>query len=142
MYEPKTKQNDASVAQFLESVEDPEQRHDCEVLLLLMQELTGEEPKMWGKAIIGFGHYDYKTRSGCRGGWFLTGFSPRKKSLSIHIMTGFDDYGHLMEKMGKYKNGVSCLYVKRLSDVDLDVLKKLITLSVSEMRKRDHMAGC
>lgn len=142
MYKPKTQQNDASVAQFLESIEDPGQLEDCKVLLPLMQEITGEAPKMWGTAIVGFGQYDYKRRSGIESSWFLTGFAPRKKSLTIHIMSGFDKYEHLLDKLGKYKNAVSCLYVKRLSDIDMGVLKELITLSVKEMREQDHLTGC
>ena len=87
-------------------------------MLEMMQELTGEKPEMWGPSIVGFGSYHYKYASGREGDWFLTGFSPRKQSLTLYIMSGFSRYEELMEKLGKYKTGKSCLYIKKLEDVD------------------------
>lgn len=133
MTELKTQKNDASVASFLESVEDQRKREDSQVILKLMQDLTGDEPTMWGESIIGFGSYDYKYASGRKGTWFQTGFSPRKQNLTLYIMSGFDRYDELLAKLGKYKTGKSCLYIKQLEDVDLDVLEQLVKESVKVM---------
>lgn len=125
----KTKKNDADVDRFLASVADEKKRADSRVVLELMKEVTGEEPKMWGSSIIGFGSYHYKYESGREGDWFLTGFSPRVQSLTLYIMPGFSQYEGLMARLGKYKTGKSCLYIKRLGDVDLAVLKDLVQKS-------------
>jgi len=98
-----------------------------------MQEVTGEEPVMWGTSIIGFGSYHYKYTSGQEAEWFLSGFSPRKQSLTLYIMSGFDEYEPLLAKLGKYKTGKSCLYINKLADVDQDILKDLISKSVDHM---------
>ena len=131
----KTSKNDGDVMAFLHSVEHDKRREDSFVVLDIMKEITGEEPKMWGNSIVGFGSYHYKYESGREGDWFVTGFSPRKQSLTLYIMAGFQRYDELMEKLGKYKTGKSCLYVNKLEDVDMVVLKELITASV------DHMNG-
>ena len=133
MAELKTKRNDASVETFLEMVEDKHKREDSQVILKLMQEVTGDEPTMWGDSIVGFGSYDYKYASGREGTWFKTGFSPRKQNLTLYIMSGFDRYDELLGKLGKYKTGKSCLYIKKLEDVDLDVLEELVKESVKVM---------
>jgi len=133
MAELKTKRNDASVETFLEMVEDKHKREDSQVILKLMQEVTGDEPTMWGDSIVGFGSYDYKYASGREGTWFQTGFSPRKQNLTLYIMSGFDRYDELLGKLGKYKTGKSCLYIKKLEDVDLDVLEELVKESVKVM---------
>ena len=125
-YELKTKVNDADVIAFLESVEDPMRREDSLAMLDIMSEVTGEEPQMWGKSIVGFGSYHYVYASGQEGDWMAIGFSPRKQSLTLYIMSGFKAYDELMAKLGKYKTGKSCLYIKKLEDVDMDVLRKLI----------------
>jgi len=130
MAELKTKLNDASVLDFLNGVEDEQKRQDSFKILEIMQEVTGEEPKMWGSSIIGFGSYHYKYASGREGDWFQTGFSPRKQSLTLYIMSGFEQYEELLGKLGKHSTGKSCLYVKKNADVDLDVLRELIKLSV------------
>jgi len=110
-------------------------------LLEIFIEVTGLEPKMWGTSIIGFGSYHYKSeRSRQEGDWPLTGFSPRKQNLSIYIMTGFDDFKDILSKIGKFKNSVSCLYVNKLSDIDIEQLKKLIKQSVVAMKKRYGLA--
>ncbi len=126
MAQLKTRPNDESVEAFLESVDDETKRRDCLTLLSLMQEETGHEPKMWGGSIVGFGSYHYKYASGREGDWFLTGFSPRKQALSLYIMAGFSRYEDFLERLGKHKTGKSCLYVKTLDDVDLDVLRELV----------------
>jgi len=133
MAELKTKLNDGSVKDFLDSVEDEKKRKDSYHVLQIMQKITGEEPKMWGTSIIGFGNYHYKYKTGREGDWFVTGFSPRKQALTLYIMAGFSKYDELMQKLGKYKTGKSCLYVKKLEDIDESVLKQLISESVNYM---------
>jgi len=125
--ELKTKRTKQSVASFIAAVPDLEERKDSRVILKMMQEITGEKPAMWGTSIIGFGQYHYKSeRSTQEGDWPITGFSPRKDSLSLYIMSGFGDHGSLMKKLGKHKTGKGCLYIKRLSDVHMPTLKKLV----------------
>ena len=135
MSDLKTKKNDASVIDFINSVEDEQKRQDCYEIMGIMKEITGEEPKMWGGSIVGFGSYHYKYNSGREGDWFLTGFSPRKQNLSLYIMSGFDHYGTMMAKLGKYKTGKSCLYIKQLADIDGNILKEMITNSVEMISK-------
>lgn len=134
MAELKTKPNKISVEKFLKTIADEQTRADCETLVKLMKEATGAEPKMWGSSIVGFGQYHYKYESGREGDWFLTGFSPRKQNLTLYIMAGFAGYAELMEKLGKHTTGKSCLYVKRLSDLHMPTLKKLIRGSVKQMQ--------
>jgi len=133
MAELKTKPNEESVIDFLQSVPDERKREDSFTILDLMKEVTGQEPKMWGDSIIGFGNYHYKYASGREGDWFVTGFSPRKQNLTLYIMSGFDEYEALLKKLGKYKTGKACLYVNRLADVDMAVMKELIRKSVAHM---------
>jgi hypothetical protein len=133
--ELKTKKNDASVDDFLNSVENEKRRKDSFVVLDLIKEVTNEEPKMWGDSIIGFGSYHYKYASGREADWFLTGFSPRKQSLTLYIMSGFDAYDELLNDLGKHKTGKSCLYINKIEDVDLDVLRDLVEQSVNHMKK-------
>jgi len=135
MAELKTRQNDQDVHEFLEGVSNETRKKDCYEVLELMRAATGVEPKMWGDSIIGFGSYHYKYASGREGDWFLTGFSPRKQNLTLYIMPGFDEYEGLMKKLGKYKTGKSCLYLNKLEDVDLAVLKTLIEKSVKKMQE-------
>ena len=136
MAEPKTKKNDASVENFLNSVANQTRREDSLALLGLMRDVTGEEAKMWGSSIVGFGSYHYVYQSGREGDWMLTGFSPRKQNLAIYIMAGFSDYGPLLEKLGKHRTGKSCLYVNKLADVDINVLHELVRRGVRSMRKK------
>ncbi|MEM9672692.1 MAG: DUF1801 domain-containing protein [Bacteroidota bacterium] len=131
----KTQPYNRNISEFLSKVENPQKREDCFTLLDLMKEETGEEPQYWHSNMVGFGQYHYKYASGQEGDWFLTGFSPRKQNLTIYIMSGFERYEELMEQLGRYKTGKSCLYVKRLSDIDLDILKELVRESVSYMRE-------
>lgn len=134
----KTQPNDASVDAFLNGLEstDPQKTDDCRALIKIMQRATGEPPKMWGKSMVGFGSYHYKYESGREGDWFLTGFAPRKRELSLYIMPGFDRFAELMSNLGKHKTGKSCLYIKQLGDIDLDVLEQLVSESVEHMRQQ------
>jgi len=133
MAELKTKVTDKSVKDFLDSVTDERKRQDSYQILKLMERVTGSQPKMWGDSIVGFGTYHYRYASGREGDWLLTGFSPRKQNLTLYIMAGFDEYEGLLNRLGKYKTGKSCLYINRLADVDLSVLEELIRRSVDHM---------
>ena len=133
MAELKTKPTTASVTKFLNGVSDQTRREYCFAVLEMMREVTKEEPAMWGSSIVGFGRYRYKYDSGREGEWAITGFSPRKGDLTLYIMPGFELAPELMERLGKYKTGKSCLYIKKLDDVDPKVLKQLITKSVKKM---------
>ena len=136
MAELKTKPTTASVTKFLNGVSDKTRRDDCFAVLEMMREVTKEEPAMWGSSIVGFGRYHYKYESGREGEWPITGFSPRKGDLTLYVMPGLDIAPELMERLGKYKTGKSCLYLKKLADVDPKVLKQLITKSVKKMASR------
>jgi hypothetical protein len=131
--ELKTKKTKASVEGFLARIPDAKQREDALTVLKLMKQLTKTKPKMWGKSMVGFGEYHYKYASGHEGDCFLTGFSPRKGNLTLYIMPGFERYKDLMNKLGKFKTGKSCLYIKRLADVDLDALRELIRSAVADL---------
>lgn len=135
MAENKTKPTKASITAFLNSVEDDQKRADCRKVAAMMRKATGKRAKMWGPGIVGFGTYHYKYASGREGNFMLTGFSPRKQALTVYVMPGFSRYDALMKKLGKFKTGKSCLYIKRLADVDEGVLEKLIDASVTHMRK-------
>lgn len=137
----KTVKNDNSVENFLNKVDDENKREDSIKILQIMQEVTGEEPKMWGDSIIGFGEYHYRYASGREGNAPLVGFSPRKQNLTLYLMGCYinpDDkqYEELFQQLGKHKTGKSCLYVNKLSDVDISVLEQLITRSFEDMQKR------
>lgn len=134
MAELKTRPGEAGVDKFLNRIEDAGRRTECRIVLELMQDATGCAPRMWGDSIVGFGTYHYRYASGREGDWFLTGFSPRKQNLTLYIMAGFDRYEELMLRLGKYKTGKSCLYLKRLSDIDLSVLRELVSESVRHPR--------
>ncbi len=135
MAELKTQPNADDVVVFLDQVENEKRRQDSLKVLELMKEITQESPQMWGKSIVGFGSYHYKYASGREGDWYLTGFSPRKQSLTLYIMAGFEQYDALLAQLGKYKTGKSCLYINKLEDVDLDVLKQLISASIEYMKE-------
>jgi hypothetical protein len=131
--ELKTKETAQSVSAFLDRIADKGRREDCLTLVDIMRDVTQEEPKMWGNSIVGFGRYHYKYESGREGDWMVTGFSPRKSDLTLYLMPGFEPFPDLMKRLGKYKTGKSCLYIKKLADVDRDVLEKLITRCVEKM---------
>lgn len=136
MAELKTRPHDGDVDAFLESVEDETRRRDCRVLLELMRQIIGAEPRLWGPSIVGFGSYHFRYESGREGDWFLAGFSPRKRDLTVYVMAGFARYEELMPKLGKHRTGKSCLYLKKLADVDSDVLEELIRGSVEHLRSK------
>jgi hypothetical protein len=138
MAELKTKLNNASVDKFLNGIKDEQTRADCRQIAGMMKEATKAEPKMWGTSIVGFGSHHYKYASGREGDWFLTGFSPRKQNITLYIMSGFDEYNDLLNKLGRHSTGKSCLYIKKLEHVDRKVLKRLVTTSVKHMQKTDH----
>ena len=138
MAENKTKPTQLKVSDFIAGIENKVKRDDCRELMKLMSKITGNRAKMWGTAIVGYGKYHYKYESGREGDFFLTGFSPRKQALSIYIVSGFSINPELMEKLGKYKTGKSCLYVKKLDDVDRSVLEQLVKESVAYMREKYH----
>jgi hypothetical protein len=135
MAELKTRPSGASVEAFLQGVDDEARREDCRTVLALMRRVTGAEPEMWGPSMVGFGSYHYRYASGREGDWFLTGFSPRKRDLTLYIMAGFSAYEDLLAKLGPHKTGKSCLYVKRLADLDLGVLEALVAASVKHVRE-------
>lgn len=135
MSDLKTRMNDSSVECFLSSVENEKRREDSFKILEIMKKVTGEEPKMWGDSIVGFGSYHYKYASGREGDWFITGFSPRKQNLTVYIMSGFTRYDDLLSQLGKHKTGKSCLYINKLEDIKTEVLEKLITESVTAVKK-------
>ena len=133
--ELKTRVNDASVTEFLNSVADEQKRNDSLEILKMMKQITKEEPKMWGASIVGFGSYHYKGKSGREGDWMLTGFSPRKQNLTLYLMGGFEAHADLLDKLGKFTTGAGCLYIKTLEDVDRKVLKELVQASVRRMKQ-------
>ena len=132
----KTTKNEGDVKAFLEGLEDEKRKEDSIMALDLMSDITKEEPKMWGGSIVGFGDYHYKYESGREGDFFKVGFSPRKQNLTLYIMPGFERFEELMAQLGKYKTGKSCLYIKKIEDVDLDILKELVTESYGYMTKK------
>lgn len=138
MAENKTQKTKASVSEFLATVEDEVKRKDSLTLLKLFTDVTNEKAAMWGDSIIGFGTYKYKSeKSKQQGDWFYVGFSPRKNALTIYIIAGVKNYPQLLEKLGKYKlSGGSCLYIKKLTDIDLDVFKVLIATSYADMKAK------
>lgn len=129
----KTLVNDASVADFINSVEGDTKKADAFKLLEMYKSATNEQPKMWGASMIGFGQYHYKSeRSTQEGDWPLAAFSPRKQSLTLYIMPGFNDYSDLLNKLGKHKTSKGCLYINKLSDVNADILQQLIQRSYGD----------
>jgi hypothetical protein len=135
MAELKTKRNSGNVEAFLSGVADEKKRQDSFAILELMKKVTGKEPEMWGESIVGFGKYHYKYASGREGDWFLTGFSPRAQNLALYIMAGFDQYEALLGRLGKHSTGKSCLYIKKIEDIDADVLEELVKRSVEHMER-------
>ncbi|MFY9214223.1 MAG: DUF1801 domain-containing protein [Tissierellaceae bacterium] len=135
MYELKTKETDASVIDFIKSVDNPKRREDALKLLDIFTEVSGYEAKMWGPSIIGFGSYHYKYTTGHEGDGPVVGFSPRKAKLSLYLKTGDPENEKILEMLGKHTTGKSCVYVNKLEDIDLEVLKKLIIQTIDYMKK-------
>jgi len=138
MAELKTQKNDASVTEFINAFADSEQkRKDSFELLKLMQDFTGHEPKMWGASIIGFGSYHYKSeRSRQEGDWPLVGFSPRKAAISLYVFTGAEEHEYLLEGLGKFTRGKGCIYVKKLSDINQDALRKIMKATIDFLQAK------
>ena len=141
MAQNKTQRNDGDVMAYLESVQHKRRREDSLVVKAMMEEVTGEPAEMWGTSIVGFGSYRYRYASGREGEFMLAGFAPRKQALTLYIMGGHERHEELFAKLGKYRTGSSCLYINKLDDVDLDVLREIIAESVAYMRGADHIAG-
>jgi hypothetical protein len=133
--ELKTLPTKVSIDTFLERIADEARRGDCRTLVRLMKRATGERPTMWGPSMVGFGSYHYRYASGHEGDCFLAGFAPRKRELTLYIMSGFDRYNALMARLGKFRTGKACLYVKRLDDIDLAVLEELVSASVKHLKQ-------
>ncbi|MBW3519954.1 DUF1801 domain-containing protein [Flavobacterium sp. NKUCC04_CG] len=132
MAKNKTNATDVDVMDFINSYVDSEQkRQDSYALIQLMQDITGQPAKMWGPTIIGFGHYHYKYASGHEGDAPLTGFSPRKAAISLYVFTGMDEHQYLLKDLGKYKMGKACIYIKKLTDIDVRILENLIRETIS-----------
>lgn len=138
MAELKTKQTQESVSDFIDTFADTEQKkQDSFELLKLMQDFTGFEPKMWGGSIIGFGEYHYKSeRSTQEGDWFLVGFSPRKAAISLYVYSGCDEQENLLKDLGKFKMGKACIYIKKLSDIHQEVLKKMMKQTIDFLQTK------
>ena len=135
MAENKTQATGASVTAFINSIDDKQRRADVRKVAAMMRKATGKRAKMWGPSIVGYGTYHYKYASGREGDFLMTGFSPRKQALTVYVIPGFTHFESLMNKLGKYKTGKSCLYIKRLPDIDEKTLEQLINRSVKHMRK-------
>ena len=140
MAENKTKPTDASVESYIAAIDDESRRKDCEALVKLMTKATKQKAKMWGSGIVGFGSYHYKYDSGREGDSCLTGFSSRKGNISVYLVANFSGQDELLSKLGKHKMGKACLYIRKLSDIDLKVLEQLVVGSVAEVRRRHVQA--
>jgi hypothetical protein len=134
MAELKTKPTGESVKAFIDAIPDETRRRDCRALVQIMKTATGAAPRLWGPSIVGFGDYHYKYASGREGDWFMVGFSPRKQDLTLYLAIGFDRQQSVLKRLGRYRTGKSCLYIKRLSDIDLDVLRELVENSVRKTK--------
>ncbi len=132
----KTKPTKKSVTKFLNSIANETKRKDAKTILQIIKKVTGKKPVMWGDSIVGFDTYHYKYASGREGDWPMTGFSPRQQNLTVYIMPGFGNYQNLLKKLGKHKTAVSCLYIKKLADVDLKILEEIIRRGYEDMKKK------
>lgn len=139
--EAKTQATTADVAAFIAAVADPVRRADCQALVSLMEQATGEKARLWGSSIVGFGAYRYEYASGRTGDWPVVAFSPRKNDLTVYITPGFDRFEALLQKLGKHKTGKSCLYLKGLADTDPAVLRELIHAAVAAMASKRIFEG-
>lgn len=136
MSENKTKPTELSVSDYLDAIDNPQRKEDCWVIHDLMKKITGKTPRMWGTSIVGFGSYHYKYESGREGDMLATGFSNRKQAITMYIMGGFKKHNELLKKIGPHKTGKSCFYIKKVSDIDIDVLSVLISESVKAVEKK------
>jgi hypothetical protein len=136
MAEVKTTRNKRNVQTFLRGIKDDQRRADAKALLAMMKKISGKKPEMWGSSIVGFGSYHYRYESGREGEWPPVAFSPRKQNVTIYVAPNLDAYRAPLKTLGKYKRGVGCLYVKRLDDVHMPTLRRLISQAVAWGRKR------
>jgi len=125
----------SSVTAFLDAIEDPDRRRDCKAIARIMKRVSGQRPTMWG-SIVGYGKYHYRYDSGREGDFFRTGFSPRKRNITIYILPGYSDFSSILARLGKHQTGKSCLYIKRLSDIEVDVLEELVQAGWDDMARR------
>ena len=137
----KTQPTEADVEAFLDAVPDAQKREDSRAVCRLLAEVTGQQPVMWGTSIVGFGTYHYKSTSGREGDWMALGFAPRKQAVTLYLMDGFGDYEELRARLGKHSTGKSCLHIKRLADVDVDVLREMLTRSYRHTAGPDAAPG-
>lgn len=135
MAELKTKPTVKSVKAFIDAIPNDTRRRECRTVLQIMKSATGATPRMWGTSIVGFGEQHYKYESGREGDWFIAGFSPRKQDLTLYLTPGLGRNQSILERLGRYRTGKSCLYLKRLSDIDLDVLRELVETSVRQVNR-------
>ena len=140
MAELQTQKTGASVTAFIASIKDETRRKDCKALLALLKDATGAPARMWGPSIVGFGDFQYQYPNGKEMEWFLAGFSPRKQNLTMYLMSGYEPFPELMQKLGKHSTGRSCLYFKRMSDIHQPTLKKLIKQSMKRMKATPKLA--
>lgn len=126
----KTQITDMSVEDFLQSITSESIRKDCYELCAIMQDITKEKPVMWGNSMVGFGQYSYKYKTGREGSWFLVGFSPRKKNITLYLMSGFEQFSDILSQLGKFTTGSSCLYIQSLSDINKNILTELLAQSI------------
>lgn len=136
MAELKTRPGGASVTGFLDGLDDSRTRADCKKIGAMMREATGSRPRLWGSSIVGYGSYSYSNTAGKGFEWMLTGYSPRKRAISVYIMTGFSDFSAELARLGRHRTGKSCLYIRRLADIDEAVLGKIIRESVARLRRQ------
>ncbi len=132
----KTVATDLNVSRFIDAIDDPERRRDCKTLVKLMRKVTGKKPVIWGDSLVGFDVFRYGRRNGQEFEYFRTGFSPRKQALTVYILPGYTDFSKILARLGPHKKGKSCLYLKRLADIDLEVLEELVRAGCADMRKR------
>ncbi|HJZ65533.1 MAG TPA: DUF1801 domain-containing protein [Candidatus Acidoferrum sp.] len=137
MPEPKTTRTEKSAAGFFAAIKNEEVRKDCKIISAIMQATTKEKPVMWGSSIVGFGHHRSVYASGKESNWMLIAFSPRKQNIVLYLMIGYNRQEHLLAKLGKHTTGKGCLYLKRLSDIHIPTLKKLVASAVKERKKTD-----
>lgn len=135
MAELKTKQNESDPLAFINSVENKTRREDSHQLLDILSDMTGEPPKMWGTSIVGFGNMNYTNTTG-ENEWMMIGFSPRKQNLTIYFMNGFRKYESHLRRLGKHKLGKSCLYINKLSDINIEVLKEMMEDSIEHIKSK------
>ena len=141
MTENKTRPTGDDVAALLDAIADPQRRADAQEVCAMMARASGERPRVWSGNMVGFGTYRYRYESGREGEWFITGFASRSAALTLYVMDGFPQHWELMDRLGKYKTGKSCLYIKRLADVDAETLEELVTRSVAHMRGAYETTG-